>query len=158
YWNALKDDKLAFSRKPLTVTVKGKKVVGAAADSNKQGSKIRAENPKPRKKHDLSVGTARAWFSPNTKQPSVPKKNPARPSDLKEVYDRMDAAKKAIMFLVFMPGRSGVNNIIGKAAEIEAGKSDSSAKSIAISDGGNDGESARLATKLTSISEKGRFV
>jgi phosphatidylserine/phosphatidylglycerophosphate/cardiolipin synthase-like enzyme len=52
----------------------------------------------------------------------------------------MDAARNAIMFLVFMPGRSGVNNIIGEAAYIA------------------DGESARFARKLTSISDKGRFV
>ena len=145
YWNALKGDKLAAPRKALTVTVKGKKVRGAEPNSNKQGAKIRADNQKARKEHKLSSGsTAKAWFSPNTKQPTVPKKSPARPADLKEIYDRMDAAKKAIMFLVFMPGRSGVNNIIGEAANIEGGR--------------NDGESARFAKKLISISDKGRFV
>ncbi|MBR0753249.1 hypothetical protein JQ604_13750 [Bradyrhizobium jicamae] len=144
YWNALKDDKQA-PRKPLTVTVKGKKVKGAAPNSNKQGAEIRAENQKARKEHKLSAGsTAQVWFSPNTKQPTVPKKSPARPADLKEVYDRMDAARKAIMFLVFMPGRSGVNNIVGEAADIERGD--------------KNGESAQFAKKLTSISDKGRFV
>jgi phosphatidylserine/phosphatidylglycerophosphate/cardiolipin synthase-like enzyme len=48
------------------------------------------------------------------------------------------------MFLVFMPGRSGVNNIVGEAANIDGGR--------------NDGESTRFAKKLTSISDKGRFV
>jgi hypothetical protein len=145
YWNALKDDKLAAPRKALTVTVKGKKVKGAEPNSNKQGAKIRADNQKARKEHKLSSGsTAQAWFSPNTKQPTVPKKSPARPADLKEIYERMDAAKKAIMFLVFMPGRSGVNNVIGEAANIEGGR--------------NDGESVRFAKKLTSIADKGRFV
>ena len=145
YWNALKDDKLAAPRKALTVTVKGKKVKGAEPNSNKQGAKIRADNQKARKEHKLSSGsTAKAWFSPNTKKPTVPKKSPARPADLKEIYDRMDGAKKAIMFLVFMPGRSGVNNIVGDAANIEGGR--------------NDGESARIAKKLTSISDRGRVV
>ena len=34
----------------------------------------------------------------------------------------MDAAENAIMFLVFMPGRSGVNNIIGEAAYVADGE------------------------------------
>jgi phosphatidylserine/phosphatidylglycerophosphate/cardiolipin synthase-like enzyme len=164
YWNALKADKLA-PRKAYTVMtkVKGKrkKVSGAKPDSNKQGATIRANNQKPRQVHDISDGTAQAWFSPNTKQPTVPKKSPARPTDLKEIYARMDAAKKAVLFLVFLPGRSGVNNIIGKAAAIEgAGKNDAAAEAIANAgaDAGNDGESARLANKLTSIAAKGRFV
>ena len=65
------------------------------------------------------------------------------------------------MFLVFLPGRSGVNNIIGKAAAIEARKNDAAAEAIANAgaDAGNDGDSARLAKKLNSIAaKKGRFV
>lgn len=161
YWNALKGDKLATPRTEITITVKGKKVSGAKPDSNKQGATIRAANQKPRKVQKLSSGTTKAWFSPNTKQPTVPKKNPARPADLKEIYARMDAAKKAIYFLVFMPGRSGVNNIIGEAAAIQgAGKNDAAAEAIASAgaSAGNDGESTRFANKLTSIAAKGRFV
>jgi phosphatidylserine/phosphatidylglycerophosphate/cardiolipin synthase-like enzyme len=161
YWKALKDDKLATPRKALAITVKGKKVSGAKPDSNKQGATIRAANQRPRKVQKLSSGTAKAWFSPNTKQPTVPKKSPARPADLKEIYSRMDAAKKAIYFLVFMPGRSGINNIIGNAAAIQgAGKNDAAAAAIASAgaEAGNDGESTRFANKLTSIAAKGRFV
>ncbi|MET4606713.1 phosphatidylserine/phosphatidylglycerophosphate/cardiolipin synthase-like enzyme [Bradyrhizobium sp. JR4.1] len=159
YWNALKNDELAAPREGVTVTVRGKKVQGAEPNSNKQGAKIRAENQKSRQAHKLSSsGTAKAWFAPNTKQPTVPKKNPGRPADLKEVYDRMDAAKKAIYFLVFMPGRSGVNNIIGKGAAIEgAGNNDDAAAAIASASAGDDGESARFAKRLTSIA-KDRFV
>ena len=139
YWNGLKDDKQP-PRKALKVKKGGKTVKGAAPNSNKQGAKLRGANQKAPKVHNLSTGTAKVWFSPNTKQPTVPKTSPARPADLKEVYTRMDAAQNAVMFLVFMPGRSGVNNIIGEAAYIA------------------DGESARFAKKLTSISRKGRFV
>jgi PLD-like domain len=144
YWNRLKDDKQA-ARQALTVTAKaGKEVKGAAPNANKQGQKIRSANQKQPPLRELASGmNGKAWFSPNTKQPAVPKKNPARPVDLKEVYQRMDAAKGAIMFLVFLPGRSGVNNIIGQAADI-AGKS--------------DGESTRLAKKFNSIADNGRFV
>jgi len=144
YWNRLKDDKQP-ARRALTVTTKGgKKVKGAAPNAAKQGQKIRGDNQEEPKVHNLSAGTAgKVWFSPNTKRPAVPKKNPVRPVDLKEVYQRMDSAKGAIMFLVFLPGRSGVNNIIGEAADI-AKKS--------------DGESMRLAKKFNSIADKGLFV
>jgi phosphatidylserine/phosphatidylglycerophosphate/cardiolipin synthase-like enzyme len=147
YWNGLKNDKQP-PRKALTVTARGKKVKGAAPNSNKQGAPLRTANQKAPKVHNLATGTAKVWFSPNTKQPAVPKPSPARPADLSEVYKRMDDAKAAIMFLVFMPGRAGVNNIVGQAADIAAD----------IAGGGNDGESARLARKLTSIAADGRFV
>ena len=140
YWNGLKDDKPAAAQ-------------GANGQEGSQdGARCRAKLEQARRKapgrqpegaegaQSLDGSTAKVWFSPNTKQPTVPKKSPARPADLKEVYNRMDAAENAIMFLVFMPGRSGVNNIIGEAAYIA------------------DGESARFAKKLTSISDKGRFV
>jgi phosphatidylserine/phosphatidylglycerophosphate/cardiolipin synthase-like enzyme len=152
YWNRLKDDKQP-ARKQLTVTANGgtgkkKKVAGAAPNSAKQGDKIRSENRKPPQVRGLSGGgTARAWFSPNTKQATIPKTNVIRPVDLKEVYDRMDAASSAIMFLVFLPGRSGVNNIIGEAANIAADKGSKAG-----------GESIRLAAKLNSLADKGRFV
>jgi hypothetical protein len=124
-------------------------VAGAAPNSAKQGKMIRAENQEKPKSRTLDNGSAgHVWFSPNTKQPTVPKKNAVRPVDLAEVYKRMDDAKKAIMFLVFMPGRSGVHNIIGEAATIAG----------AERTGKSDGESLRLAKRLTSIADKGRFV
>jgi hypothetical protein len=148
YWNRLKDDKQP-ARKPLTVKKGGKKVVGAVPNSAKQGEVIRSQNQKKPSQRALEDGVAgHAWFSPNTKQPTVPKKNAVRPVDLAEVYQRMDDAKKAIMFLVFLPGRSGVNNIIGEAATIAG----------AERMGKSDGESLRLAKRLTTIADKGRFV
>jgi hypothetical protein len=108
YWNRLKNDKQP-ARKAITVTAKGKKVRGAEPNAAKQGARIRRDDQKKLETHDLSGGgTAKAWFSPNTNQAAVPKKSPVRPVDLKEVYQRMDEAKSAIMFLVFLPGRGGV--------------------------------------------------
>jgi len=148
YWNRLKDDKQP-ARKALAVKKAGKSIPGAAPNSAKQGKEIRDDNQKEPEPHGLTNGAAaHVWFSPNTKQPTVPKKNAARPVDLKEVYERMDAAKKAIMFLVFMPGRSGVNNVIGQAATIAG------AENL----GKSDGESLRLAKRLNEIADKGRFV
>lgn len=121
-----------------------KKVKGAAPNAAKQGQKIRGDNRDDPKVHNLSARTAtKVWSSPNTKQAAVSKKKPVRPVDLKEVYQRMDSAKGAIMFLVFLPGPSGVNNIIGEAADI--------AKH-------SDGESVGLAKKFNSIADKGLFV
>jgi len=148
YWNRLKDDKQPV-RKALAVKKGGKKITGAAPNSAKQGKKIRGDNHEEPEPHGLANGdAAHVWFSPNTTQPTVPKKNAVRPVDLKEVYERMDTAKNAIMFLVFMPGRSGVNNVIGEAATIAS----------AERAGKSDGESLRLAKRLTSIADKGRFV
>jgi hypothetical protein len=141
YWNRLKADKLA-ARRPLTVTKAGKKIKGAKPDSNKQGAKIRTANQKAPVEHKLDAGmTGKIWFSPNTDKPVVPKIKPARPIDLREVYQRMDAATKAIMFLTFLPGRSGVNNVIGEAAQL-------------AEKGAPGGEAAKLADRIASIGDK----
>jgi len=148
YWNRLAKDKQP-PRNPLTVKKGKKKVTGAAPNSAKQGKVIRSENRKRPMQRNLANGAAaHVWFSPNTQQPTVPKKNALRPADMNEVYERMNAAKKAIMFLVFLPGRSGVNNVIGEAATI------ANAERV----GKSDGESLRLAKRLTSLADKGRFV
>jgi phosphatidylserine/phosphatidylglycerophosphate/cardiolipin synthase-like enzyme len=60
----------------------------------------------------------------------------------------MDRAESAIMFLVFMPGRSGVNNIVGRAADIAQ----------TDTPGGADGDSARLTRKLQSLEKADKFV
>ena len=75
YWNGLKDDNQP-PRKALTVKKGRKTVQGAAPNSNKQGAKLRAANQKAPKVHNLSTSTAKVWFSPNTKQPTVPKRVP----------------------------------------------------------------------------------
>jgi len=144
YWNRLKDDKQP-PRKALTVKTKaGKKVQGAAPNSAKQGPDIRGENQKKPEVHNLSDAVAaKAWFSPNTKQPTVPKNNPTRPVDLGEIFERMDSAKGAIMFLVFLPGRSGINNVVGEAAKVAQS---------------TDSEGIRLAKRFNSIAQKGLFV
>ena len=132
YWSRLRADKLP-PRQAVTVTKGGKKIKGAKANSSKQGAPIRTANQKKPVEHPFGpAAKAKVWFSPTTDKPAVPKTKPARPVDLKEVYDRMDSADKAILFLTFLPGRSGVNNIIGEAAQ--------------------------LAEKAASIAKKGVFV
>jgi phosphatidylserine/phosphatidylglycerophosphate/cardiolipin synthase-like enzyme len=122
YWKRLRDDEQP-KRKPLTVTnAKGQKVRGAEPNNAKQGPTIRQENQKPPEEHTLGgAGTAALWCAPNTKLTTVPS-NPARPSDLSDVYKLIDAAKQAVMFLTFLPGQSGRNNVIGEAALMAAQK------------------------------------
>lgn len=54
------------------------------------------------------------WFSPN--DPERNKKTlSVRPVDLEDVFSRIQAAKKAILFLVFNPSRRGDNSIVAEA-------------------------------------------
>jgi phosphatidylserine/phosphatidylglycerophosphate/cardiolipin synthase-like enzyme len=125
YWKRLRDDKLP-AREPVTVTVKAKKVHGAKANSAKQGATIRKVNGDSAGSRALGgdAGAAELWCAPCTKLAAVPKQNPARPPDLSVVYQMMDAAEHAILFLTFLPGLSGKNNIIGEAAALAEAKKD----------------------------------
>jgi phosphatidylserine/phosphatidylglycerophosphate/cardiolipin synthase-like enzyme len=148
YWNRLKADKQP-ARAPISVVKGGKKIKGAAPNSAKQGQIIRTQDRAAPKVRDLAKDvTAKAWFSPNTAKPAVPKTSPTRPVDLDEVYKLMDRARSAIMFLVFLPGRAGVNNIVGKAANIAQ----------TDTPGAADGESERLTRKLRSLEKSDKFV
>jgi phosphatidylserine/phosphatidylglycerophosphate/cardiolipin synthase-like enzyme len=60
------------------------------------------------------------WFSPNTKQKTKPK-NPAAPSDMAQIFELMQNAKKAILFLAFDPGTP---SIIDKASECQTNNLD----------------------------------
>jgi phosphatidylserine/phosphatidylglycerophosphate/cardiolipin synthase-like enzyme len=118
YWQDLRDDEQP-ARVPLTVTIDGKPVNGAAGNTAKQGATLRDADATPLPEHPMDGGgTAQLWRSPNTAKTSVPSKDPARPPDLDEVYRLMDQAKDAIFFLTFLPGVSGKNNIIGEAADL----------------------------------------
>ena len=121
YWQGLRDDAQP-ARVPLTVTAHGKPVSGAQPNNAKQGSALRVADATALPYRDLSDGSAaQLWRSPNTGKSAVPAKNPGRPPDLEEIYSLMDNAKDAVLFLTFMPGVAGVNNIIGEAAAIAAG-------------------------------------
>ncbi|HUO40150.1 MAG TPA: phospholipase D-like domain-containing protein [Mycobacterium sp.] len=120
YWKDLRADQQP-PREPLTVTVDGKPVAGAAGNSAKQGATLRNADATGLPERGLDGGgTAHLWRSPNTAKTTVPSQDPIRPPDLDEVYQLMDRAHDAIFFLTFMPGVSGKNNIIGEAADLAA--------------------------------------
>jgi len=92
YWKRLRDD--------------GAEQSADFRDSN--GSKI-----------DVDIGSSETtvWFSPNTKQKSKPAKNPAQPGDMKAVFEAIEDAKSAILFLVFQPGSPSILDPIRKRQE-----------------------------------------
>jgi phosphatidylserine/phosphatidylglycerophosphate/cardiolipin synthase-like enzyme len=96
YWQRLKDD---------TEQAKAK-----------QGPSLRDADAHPGAVDiEIDAGRATVWFSPNTPhaRQSHPGPNEAVPPDLQQVFSLMDAAKEAILFLVFQPGSP---SIVDKAA------------------------------------------
>lgn len=101
YWKLLKKDTLAAGDDGTALQAPG----------------FRASNLKERKTQKLvdgnkkPAGNIRVWFSPNTRQKSVPRpKNGAAPTpaDLGEVFDLIRNAKQGALFLAFIPGKSSI--------------------------------------------------
>ena len=96
YWQRLKDD---------TTEARAKQGPGLRdSDAHPGATDIK-----------IDEGLATVWFSPNTPhaRQSHPGASEATPPDLQQVFDLMDAAKEAILFLVFQPGSP---SIVEKAA------------------------------------------
>jgi hypothetical protein len=64
-------------------------------------------------------GTLKVWFSPNTRRKS--KSDDEVPVDMAEVFDIIEKARKAILFLLFNPGKP---SIIDKVREVAAARSE----------------------------------
>jgi phosphatidylserine/phosphatidylglycerophosphate/cardiolipin synthase-like enzyme len=126
YWQRLRDDKQPKREAAFVIGKDGKKVRGAKSNSAKQAAAIRKANAMSAGSRALGPksGSAQLWCAPSTTRVTVPSANPDRPPDLTQVYDLMDGAKKAILFLTFLPGVSGRNNIIGEAALLAKQKQD----------------------------------
>jgi phosphatidylserine/phosphatidylglycerophosphate/cardiolipin synthase-like enzyme len=89
-----------------------------------QGADLRAANAKPIAPVTLDDGktTIEVMFSPNTKAKTKTTTSPT-PVDLGRVYSLMEHANSAILFLTFLPGVRGEQNIIGEAATLAAQRS-----------------------------------
>jgi len=118
FWHRLQADAQPKRQPVTTKTAKGT-FVGAEPNKAIQGQTLRRSNMRPFGPVDLADGASKVdvWFSPNTKTATKNDKSPM-PGDLNDVYTLMDHAKKAILFLTFMPGVSGKQNIIGEAAKL----------------------------------------
>jgi hypothetical protein len=103
YWNALKAD-----------------VDAAHGDEKKLQSKTlrdfaHANNAKSIA-NPISLGngvTVEVMFSPNT--PGKLTKNPHAPNDMQRVFDLIDGAKQAVLFLAFDPGNNSILDAAGRA-------------------------------------------
>jgi phosphatidylserine/phosphatidylglycerophosphate/cardiolipin synthase-like enzyme len=125
FWHRLQSDKQP-ARKPYIVKPKtGDPIKGAEPNNAIQGPELRRSNMHPFGPVTLEDRTSKAqvWFSPNTKT-AVKNAQSAMPGDLNDVYTLMDHAKQAILFLTFMPGESGKQNIIGEAAKLAVERPD----------------------------------
>lgn len=103
YWNRLKGDT-------------------PSSGKAKQGPQLRSADAEPGAK-DVAVdeGRATVWYSPNT--PHARKSHPGddeqTPPDLQQVFDLMNNAKEAILFLVF---ELGTPSIVDHAAQVANAK------------------------------------
>jgi len=117
YWKQLLDDPQPAGVE-LTTTYKSKTMKGFGKNNGVQGAAIRAANATPAKPNTFADGTTvEVLFSPNTKAKRKNKDSPT-PIDLSRVYSLMEHANHAILFLAFLPGYNGVQNIIGQAARL----------------------------------------
>lgn len=95
-----------------------------AQDDSKQGPELRGSNQKPGKANvAIDDGKATVWFSPNTDhaRASKPGKVEKTPLDLAQVFQLMDNAEQAILFLEFQPGSPSV---VDHAATVQGKKPD----------------------------------
>lgn len=118
-WKRLRDDPQPVG-KQLTITYEAKPLTAFEKNNGVQGAALRAANATPAKPDPLAGGgTVEVLFSPNTKAKTKNVKSSA-PVDLGRVYSLMGQANDAILFLAFLPGYAGVQNIIGEAAKLAA--------------------------------------
>ncbi|HEX9046477.1 MAG TPA: phospholipase D-like domain-containing protein [Verrucomicrobiae bacterium] len=87
-------------------------------DDSAQGPQFRSDNDEAHAvKADGGSTDITLWFSPNTKQKNKPSGNAAAtPDDMNAVFQAMQGAQEAILFLVFQPGSP---SIVDQAADIQ---------------------------------------
>ena len=116
-WKRLFDDPQPAGQE-LTITYKKQPLMGFGKNNGVQGAVLRAANATPPKPDTLDGGTTvEVLFSPNTKAKTKNADSPT-PIDLSRVYSLMEHANHAILFLAFLPGYAGVQNIISEAAKL----------------------------------------
>jgi hypothetical protein len=120
YWKRMHDDPQPVGV-PLSVPQGHKSIDGFAASSGVQGQAFRAANASPAAPVTLKDGktTVEVLFSPNTRAKTKDGDSPT-PVDLARVYSLMEHAESALLFLTFLPGVGGNQNIIGTAAKLAA--------------------------------------
>ena len=110
YWNALQADQIAHQQTP-------KSFQAAPLRSFNSKSKVLQLDTKLPKGSDASSSTLTSYFSPNTPHPRSKGKSATEvePIDMKDLEDRVHAAKQAILFLAFIPGSPSITNFAAEA-------------------------------------------
>jgi phosphatidylserine/phosphatidylglycerophosphate/cardiolipin synthase-like enzyme len=108
YWNRLKDDQIKDPQPP-----------SAPGHGNVQSRKLREGNQHS-EQMSLQAGNVTLWYSPNTI--ATTRNINKTPPDLAELFSLIDGAKKAVLFLAFLPSRGGLFSIIEQARK--AGETD----------------------------------
>lgn len=124
YWKRLYADPQPVGV-PLSVPTGQTTIKGFAASNGVQGQALRSANATPAAPVTLKDGktTVEVLFSPNTKAKTKDQDSPT-PVDLARVYSLMEHAEHALLFLTFLPGVGGNQNIIGTAAHLAATQPD----------------------------------
>jgi phosphatidylserine/phosphatidylglycerophosphate/cardiolipin synthase-like enzyme len=94
YWNRLAADTKAAKGQPKAL----------------QGTTLRTWDHGSRQFSLADQSSLDSWFSPNTPKARSRSKNEARPVDMAELIQRVDAAKHSILFLAFNPGTPSIAN------------------------------------------------
>jgi phosphatidylserine/phosphatidylglycerophosphate/cardiolipin synthase-like enzyme len=109
YWQKLMADEQAHE--------KDTKVFQAAAlrTFNSKGKSFTVDSDIA-KDGDATSSTLTSYFSPNTaKQRSTKKTGESKPVDMKDLSDRVNAAKHAVLFLAFIPGTPSITDFASAA-------------------------------------------
>jgi phosphatidylserine/phosphatidylglycerophosphate/cardiolipin synthase-like enzyme len=120
YWKRLQADAQPPGTE-ISVAVGRNTVDGFEPGKGVQGDAIRAENAKTIPPVTLKDGrtTVELMLAPSTKAKTKSASSPT-PVDLARVYALMEHANDAILFLTYLPGIGGNQNIIGQAATLAA--------------------------------------
>jgi phosphatidylserine/phosphatidylglycerophosphate/cardiolipin synthase-like enzyme len=121
FWERLRADVLP-KRVAYTAQTAHGPIKGSKPNKANQGAKLRGSNATAFGPVQLPDGSnVMLWCSPNTTTNRKTDTSPI-PGDLADVYQLMNGAKEAILFLTFLPGESGKQNIIGEAATLAQAK------------------------------------
>ncbi len=99
YWDRLKEDTDAANGDPHAL----------------QGKTFRTSNETPVNVNVPGATKAAVWFSPNTAQKNKPANVKQAPVDMADVEGRIAAAKHAVLFLCFDPGKPSIVDAAAKA-------------------------------------------
>jgi phosphatidylserine/phosphatidylglycerophosphate/cardiolipin synthase-like enzyme len=110
YWNALKADQVAHQQTPKSFQA------APLRDFNGKSKVFQVDTKLP-KGSDASPSTLTSYFSPNTPRSRSKGKsaNEVEPIDMKDLEDRVVAAKQAVLFLAFIPGSPSITNFAAEA-------------------------------------------